>query len=177
MLEQFAGAEAQFLPSPSETHEPPRIAIGFWPQRPESDLYTYFTVGLSAFPFQQSSRHRPELLLCVQSPEISWGLAMGFIASQAGRTFSFPVGETIDFKARISPDSEMAGFLIVPQMVFPEEISVFETEACSIRLMQLLPLYDSELRAIRRLGPAFFARQQPDPCSVSRPEVRIPTST
>ena len=174
ILDQLSSAAARFLPRPSGPLESPRIDIGFWERLPAPDLNTYFTVGLSKLPFQHASPERPELLLSVQSRDISWGLAMGFVANQAGDSFTFPTGETIDFKAKISPDSEMSGFLIVPQMVFPEEFNVFDTGPFAIRLMQLLPLYASELRAIRILGPGFFAKQQPDPCSVSRPEVVIP---
>jgi len=166
-LEQIVGGPAEFLPVEAAGN---RIHVAHWKDKPDPGLLFFATIGLSV---SQMSDPSVELLLAVESPELAWGYAMGFVAAQARGKFAFDVGETIDFRSKIASDSDMSGFLIVPQMVFPESYDTVKFPDREIQLRQLVPIYNDELQAIRQRGPAFFGRQRPDVADIRRERVAL----
>lgn len=166
-LEHIARGPAEFLPVEAAGN---KIHVAYWKDRPAPGLSFYATIGLS---ISRLSEPAPELLLSVESPELAWGYSMGFVAAQARGKFGFEIGETIDFRAKIAPDSDMSAFLIVPQMMFPENYNTVELDDGVVELRQLVPLYDDEMKAIRTRGPMFFANQQPDVANVRRDRVAL----
>jgi len=165
-LDQIVGASAEYLKVEERGNT---IHVAHWRDRPPG-LSLFATIGLSVSTLSEPPT---ELLLTVESPQLEWGYAMGFIAAQARGRFDFAVGETIDFRAKISPDSDMSAFVIVPQMMLPDSYSRVEFDSGTIELRQLVPIYDDELRAIRTRGPAFFAHQHPDVADVHRDRVAL----
>jgi len=169
ILEAAAGRNAQYR-AIGTVDRGPAIHMAYWQDFPEPGLITGFSVGLSAHP-RWRDQAAPELLISVESRCIEWILATGFIAVQAANEFSFAPGETVDFRAKVSPDSDMDGFLLVEQLVLPETFTTLSTKRGPVDLIQLIPIHHSELVAIRKQGPAAFIRLDPDPCSVTRPPV------
>ncbi len=166
ILERLAGREAEYTRI-GEIVRGPVIFTAHWLDLPEPGLITGFTVGLSAHPRWRSGV-APELIISVESTDPAWVFAIGVIAEQAGNEFSFGVGETVDFRERISENSEMSAFLIMHQMILPEEYGVLETKRGPVALRQMIPLYSSELRMIREVGPSTFISEEPEPANVVR---------
>ncbi len=166
ILERLAGRQAQYN-RVGEIVDGPVIHTAHWEGFPESGLLSGFTVGLSAHP-RWGHGLAPELILSVESNDLSWIFAMGVIAEEAGADFSFDVGETINFGGRISKDSEMRAFIIMHQMMLPKDYDVLKTRRGPVALRQLVPLYRAELELIRADGPASFISQEPEPASVVR---------
>ena len=79
----------------------PPVFIVMYRDIPSSGMTTTFTMGLSSIDFPHWKLARPELVISVESYDIAWGLAVGYIAYQARGHYGFHMGETIDFKAKI----------------------------------------------------------------------------
>ena len=170
ILERLAGREADGYTRVGEIVHGPVISTAHWFDLPEPGLLTGFTIGLSAHP-RWGNGVAPELIISVESADLAWVFAIGVVAEQAGNEFTFGVGETVDFRAKVSEDSDMSAFLIMHQMLLPEAYDVLETKRGPVALRQMIPLYSEELRMIREVGPASFISQEPDPSSVVREPV------
>lgn len=169
ILERFAGRQAKYS-RVGEIAQGPTIHTAHWLDFPDPGLITGFTVGLSAHP-RWANGLAPELIISVESTDLAWIFAIGVIAEQAGNNFSFDVGETVDFNTEVSEGSEMSAFLIMHQMLLPQEYDVLGTKRGPVALRQMIPLYSGELRMIRERGPSSFISQKPDPASVVRESV------
>ena len=105
-----------------------------------------------------------ELVIAVESDDPAWGLAVGYVAAQARGRFSFPLGETVDFRAQIAAISAMSAFSIDQPDLMPPALATRAFAGRIITLVQLYPIYPGELAWIREAGPEPFlqaARRTP----------------
>ena len=155
----MAGGEAEHLRiSPDEESHPMFAAV--YRNVPRSGALTAFTFGLSHFhpPGIDAPVHR-ELVLSVQSRDIAWAMAAGFIAYQLREKCAFECGDTINFVEKISKKSRMSAFLIHHAHFIAPEARLIHLGERDIEIVQITPIFDEERRWFLSGGSSadFFA--------------------
>ncbi len=136
---------------------------------PNSGYSTTYSYGLSSIHHREWTNSAPELVICVNSVEISWGLAMGDIIRQKRHQCLFEYGSVINFNEKIANDSEMSAFVIFANCLYEPGDEVLHLSDESIGLSQLYPIHYEEIDVISRIGiEAFMVRSRIDFCDVSR---------
>ncbi|HZN69303.1 MAG TPA: suppressor of fused domain protein [Tepidisphaeraceae bacterium] len=143
---------------------------------PEPGYLTAATLGLSLADHPEWKFGKPELMICVNSTDPAWAMAITDIAEQHRGDFTFSYGQTINFNARISPDSEMSGFFLFapsfPTRAFQQEETKVVLPATTVHLKGMYPMYDGEIDLYRRLGlERFWKLDGFDPWDVRRPDL------
>jgi hypothetical protein len=169
-LETAAGKTAAFLPS-KQLGDAPSVSLAYWNGIPESGFLTGSTLGLSASQRWKAGTEAPELIISIKSERLEWMFAALEVAVQGIAKLSFNLGDYIDFGSAIAPDTAMSAFLVVPQMVLPEEYDIIKSERGPIVLRQLVPIYSAELRVIRAQGAGLFIKAEPDVSDPRRPKI------
>ena len=128
----------------------PPVVCFIYHDRPRSGMTTTITYGVSEASHPEWESDRPELVVCVNSPDESWGLAVTELAEHLRGEQSFSPGSLFPLEGPIAADSEMAGFVAFS----PRAETVSETRLTlpgkTIRLTGMYPVYECEYEAIRR---------------------------
>src|SRR5262245_46124043 len=111
-LDDIFQTEPLFYTEESLEEGLPGVTMIVYKDVPEAGFITAFTYGLSLVAHPSWKYGRPELCISVESTELSWAMAMGYVANQLRGEAEFSYGEMINMEARISEDSEMEGFFI-----------------------------------------------------------------
>lgn len=111
------------------------------------------------------------MCISVRSTDISWALAVGFLAEQLRGSCPFCYGDTINFGERVSPESEMTAFAVFAPAVLDREdytgINVGDTKP--INIAGCYPIHDAEKQYIQDNGLEAFWDLDWDPYDVTRP--------
>lgn len=115
---------------------------------------TAVTYGLSVVGHDEWGETRPELCICVESENLNWGIVIGYIANQLRGKSPFIYGNTIDFRNKVSEDSEMDAFLVFTPSIFEESeyLNIDVGLDYKINLTALYPLYRNEVDVLNRIG-------------------------
>jgi hypothetical protein len=70
-----------------------------------------FTFGLSSIDHPLWRFGKPELMICVNTLDDAWGLAVGFLAMQHRGDAAFAYGSTFELGHRVSAAPAMTAFL------------------------------------------------------------------
>ena len=121
---------------------------------PEKGMTTALTYGLSTVKHKDWEYGRPELCISVESTNDAWAQIAGFLANQLRGKFPFCYGQTINFRGRISDDSDMDAFLIFAPSILDREdfLDVDIGLDYKINIAGLYPIYSSEFKKIDELG-------------------------
>ena len=109
-----------------------------------------------------------------RSQNKSWAQIVGFLAKQLRGKFPFCYGQTINFREKISDDSEMDAFLIFAPSILDKEhyLDINIGTDYKINIAGLFPIYSSELEQIDKIGlEAFWKHPDFDPYNVQRNRV------
>ena len=155
----------------SEESEYPPFHILTYRDIPESGMLTSITSGISFVDQPEENNLRPELLISVVSQDISWALAIADIGYQHRGKLRFKQGDTINFNAKISEESDMSSFFIWPQGVINESHEMVCLPEWHILIMGIYPIHDDERILIHEHGPDWLFNFVEDPCDVRRPSV------
>lgn len=147
-LVRLTGKDGEFKRITEKNVTPP-IFTSFYRDYPANEYLTTFTIGLSSIDFHEWTRARPELVICVKSNDVSWGLAIGVIAEQARGKYGFHLGETINFNSQISPESDMSAFFLFYPSIWKSVQYELETPNYMVTLLQMYPIYAGEMEMIR----------------------------
>jgi hypothetical protein len=153
----------------------PHVFVFVYKNWPEPGLITGFTFGLSAVPHPDWKFGRPELMISVESLDESWPLAVGAMAEQLRGRCPFCYGHTINFRAKVSKESDLDAFLVfAPLFLKKEQMSVKLVDyTCNIAGMY--PLFSSELDLYHEIGlERFWHLPDWDPLNVHRPPLARP---
>ncbi len=148
----------------------PPVVCFIYHDRPRPGVTTTVTYGLSEATPPDADAARPELIVCVNSADESWGLAVTELAEHLRGSSPFSKGELFELDGPIVGDSDMSGYVAYP----PRAEMIGETELTlpgkSVHIVGMYPVYDCEFEAVRR---GEFARVLDDPSfdpfDVSRP--------
>ena len=158
----------KFIQSPFWEGANPPVFAATYKNLPAPGLMTCITSGLSFAEHEEWVSYKPELVLTVRSSDEAWPLALAFIAHQGRGKYAFPLEETIDFRAQISAESQMSGFLICEQMLFEKNRHVIHMPSGHIVLHQLIPIYAGELGKLRAVDRNWLYAKKFDPDDVTR---------
>jgi len=153
-LDQIFQVEPIFKLIDSRIPELPKITSIIYPNIPEPGMITGLTYGLSLTTHSKWSYARPELIITVASKELVWGQVAGYIANQLRGDCPFGYGDIINFKEKISPDSEMDAFLIFAPSILEKEdyLQIDLGLDYQINLTGLYPIYSSEISKLNAWG-------------------------
>jgi len=125
---------------------------------PEKGMITGITYGLSLTEYDKSKNERSELIISVKSEDTAWVESIVLLASQLRGDCPFTYGDVINFRERISMESNMDAFCIfVPSTLEKEQFLGIDIGTdYSINLRGIYPIYASEIRVINRIGAEKF---------------------
>lgn len=146
------------------------LSVSRYVNIPEPGYSMSFSFGLSSVAHPQWTLSRPELILSVNSLDVSWALALGEVIKRGRGHHLFTYGTIVRFGERISSESGMTDFLVFANCLFDEEDSVVVLADRRIHWSQLHPIYHSEIDVIRHVGvQEFFFRRGVDFFDIGRP--------
>src|SRR6185295_7090236 len=103
-LDELAGKEGEYHLITDEKETPP-LWVMIYQDMPEAGSLSAFTYGLSSVDHPDWKLGCPELVVCVDSKDKNWGLAVGYLAKKYRRISAFSYGTIHRFGEKISPES------------------------------------------------------------------------
>ncbi len=169
-LDRIFKVEPRYFKHSKEDDFPPFFSFTY-KDIPEKGMVTGFTSGVSFVDQPGGGNVRPELMVCVDTEDDLWVLALADIGYQHRGEYSFKAGDTINFNAQISKESEMTSFFVWHQSLISEDHEVVCLPEWHIKLLQLFPVHDDERLLIHEHGPEWLFELVDDPCDVKRGSV------
>ncbi len=150
-LEERFGKVDAIHPIQCENEEKPTINVFFFHKLPE-DCLTAITCGLSNAKMKEWKYGKPELIVTLDTSDISWGLAAGYFASAFFNEKRFQYGDLFTLDKTISDESKMSAFFVfAPSFLSPDEAR-FELNDRIINLACMYPLYPEEVNLYTKIG-------------------------
>ncbi len=147
----------------------PDVAVFVYKNWPEEGFITGFTLGLSAAAHPDWKLGRPELMIAVESNDEAWTFAIGFMAERLRGKGPFCYGNTINFHAKVSDESELDAFLIFAPPFLDKEQMAVQLKDFRCNIAGMYPMYSSEFGLYEELGlDRFWKRPDWDPFNVKR---------
>jgi len=136
------------------SNEQPGITSIVYKNLPEDGMITGVTYGLSIADHQDWIKGKPELIITVKSTDSSWAQAAGYIANKLKGVCPFTYGNTINFNAPISEESEMDAFLIFAPSILDQNdfLNINVSDNLPIHLSGIYPIYSTEIALIDEWG-------------------------
>jgi Suppressor of fused protein (SUFU) len=137
----------------------PLVAVVAFRDVPGVGSVTSFSYGLSLGEHPKWLVSRPELVLSVDSSDAGWALAPGELVRRGRGRVGFLYGEVLRFGEPVAGDSAMSSFVVYACASIGAEDLVVRLPGADVHLVQVYPIYDSEISLIERLGvERFFSR-------------------
>jgi hypothetical protein len=157
----------------TDTGECPPVWLVRYRDVPESGYSIAFTCGLSSVFHEEWRFGRPELLVCVNSCDLEWGIALGEVVRTFRAKRLFSIGSVFTLGDKIVESSGMDSFLMFVCTVLDEGDQQVMLEGRVINFVQAYPIYSSEIDLIRSQGAeAFFFDSGVDFIDVGRPPLQ-----
>ena len=169
-LDKIFKVEPRYFTHSKEDEYPPFHSFTYR-DIPDKGMITGFTSGVSFVEQHEESNVRPELMICVDTEDDIWVLALADIGYQHRGEYHFKPGDTINFNSKISEESEMSSFFVWHQNVINEEYEVICLPDWHIKILQLFPVHDDERLLIHEHGPDWLFELVDDPCDIKRESV------
>ena len=167
------GMEPQFLPIDSTHPGLPKVHAITYVDLPEPGFVTALTYGLSLADHPEWRLSKPELCISVQSTEVAWGFAAGFLAERLRGECPFRYGDTVDLGEPVTPGSDLSAFLVFAPIGMDREdyLDIDVGDDKPITISGFYPIHESERTYIRENGLASFWELDWDPYDTRRPPV------
>lgn len=153
-LDEIFQVEPQIFMNESEIEGVQGVVSIVYENIPEKGMITGITYGLSLINHEEWKFGRPELMITVESKDIAWGQVAGFLANRLRGDCPFCYSNTINFRERISNESEMDAFLIFAPSILDKEnfLGIDIGIDYKINLAGLYPIYSSEMDLVNEWG-------------------------
>jgi hypothetical protein len=153
-----AGVEPRFFPIDSTNRTLKQVIVLTYNDLPEAGYLTGITYGLSLADHPDWQTGRPELTITVRSNDIGWAVAVGSLAAELRGQCPFSYGNTLNFRQRISPDSEMTAFVVfAPAVLERSDYSNIDVgRDLVINIAGCYPIHDVERRFVHENGLMAF---------------------
>lgn len=153
-LDKIFQVEPVFYREESLDPDYPGVVNIVYKDIPEKGMTTAFTYGLSLIKHEDWKFGRPELCISVESTNDSWSSVAGYLANHLRGKFAFTYGQILNFREKISDDSEMDAFLIFSPSILDKEVFLGIDIGLDykININGLYPIYSSEFDAYDRIG-------------------------
>jgi hypothetical protein len=157
-LDELAGTEGQSFLVTDKLEKPP-VWVIIYHDSPERGSLTAFTYGLSSSEHPDWKLGYPELMICVDSRDLNWGLAIGHLAKTFRGQSPFTYESIYRFGEKIAKESEMSAFVVFAPSIVEQEDARIELPDRTINLVQMYPIYEEEIDDIKFEGfPKFLNR-------------------
>jgi hypothetical protein len=152
-LDLITGRDETVIRKIDSTHEGlPSVHVFIYKEWPEQDLITGFTFGLSSAKHYNWKFGRPELMISVESKDEAWPLSVGFMAERLRGNCPFCYGNTINFKEKISQESELDAFLIFGPPFLKKELQSVNLEEFTCNITGMYPIFSQEIELYNDIG-------------------------
>ena len=128
------------------------IFVFYYFDLPEKGMITSVTYGLSESEHPNWKFGKPELIVTLDSQDIMWGYASGYLASQYRGECGFSYGTLLRLPSVISEESDMVGFFAFVPSILNKEKSRIEIGDEVINLVGMYPIYEEEKDLICEVG-------------------------
>ena len=135
--------------------QPPLWAMAYR-DIPEPGSLTGFTYGLSSAEHPDWKLGYPELMISLDSNDIEWVLAVGYLAKAYRGISPFSYGTIHRFGEQVSAESEMKAFVVFAPSLLAQADAHIELPDRTINLVQMYPIYESEIEMIKFEGVGKF---------------------
>ena len=169
--ELSGGVEPRFLPIDSSHPGLKGVTAITYTGIPEQGMLTAITYGVSLVDHPEWRLGKPELCIAVRSSDVVWAQAVGFIAEQLRGDCPFCYGDTLNFGARITPDSDMTAFVIFAPAVLDRDgfLDIDVGDQLPVNIAGCYPIHESERQFIRTNGLEAFWKLDWDMYDTQRP--------
>jgi hypothetical protein len=154
--------EPEYYQNESNTSALPGVTSIIYRDVPEKGMTTALTYGLSLVEHSDWKMGRPELIITVNSTDINWGQAIGFMANKLRGDCPFSYSNRINFGIPISKDSDLNAFLVFAPSIFinkEEYLNIDIGLDYTISIAGMYPIYAEEMDFINARGLEYFLKQ------------------
>jgi hypothetical protein len=172
-LDELVGKKAEYYRI-TEEQELPSIWVVVYKDTPDEGNLTAFTFGLSSSNHAAWKLGRPELVISVNSSNIDWGLAIGFLVKRFQGKCPFSYGNAIRFGESICDESTMSAFFVFAPTILEKDQTHIHLPDRVINIVETYPIYEEEMRIIEQIGAQrFFMQESVDFSNIRRPNTAI----
>ncbi len=156
-LQRKFGEPTVIRPMESPRSGEPPVFSFIYHDTPEAGMITGVTYGLSLAEHPNWTEARRELVICVESDDETWPLAVAYFAAAFRGEQEFEYGSLFTLDGPIADGSEMTAFFIYAPSILNADQCMIELSTMRIELAGLYPLYPGEVPLFREIGAeAFF---------------------
>ena len=174
-LDRIFQTEPEYYKEESETDGIAGVTSIVYKDIPEKGMITGITYGLSLGNHSDWKLGRPELIITVDSKDTSWAQVAGYLANSLRGNCPFSYSNTINFREKISDESEMDGFLVfAPSILDKKDFANIDIGLnYKINIAGLYPIYASEMEYIDKNGlEKFWKHPNFDMYNVNRKRIK-----
>lgn len=150
----------------------PGVSAIVYENWPEAGIITGFTFGLSVVPHPEWRLGRPELMIMMESTDRDWPFSAAYTAARFRGDCPFSYGNTINFRDRISEESELDAFIVFAPPHLDRNRQRVDLDGYTCFIAGLYPMYSSEFELYERVGlEQFWHHPGWDPLNPRRPRI------
>lgn len=153
-LDRIFQTEPEYHKEESKMDGIPGVTSIIFKDIPNKGMITGITYGLSLGNHPDWKFGRPELIITVDSKDTSWAQVVGYLANSLRGDCPFSYGNTINYREKISEESEMDAFLVfAPSILDKRDFANIDIGLnYKINIAGLYPIYASEMEYIEKNG-------------------------
>lgn len=153
-LDRIFQTEPEYFREKSEREGIAGVTSIIYKDIPEKGMITGITYGLSLGKHPDWKFGRPELIISVDSKDTSWAQVAGYLANRLRGNCPLSYSNTINFREKISDESEMDAFLVfAPSILDKKDFTNIDIGLdYKINIAGLYPIYASEIEFIEKNG-------------------------
>jgi hypothetical protein len=174
-LDRIFQTEPEYYKEESETDGIAGVTSIVYKDIPKKGMITGITYGLSLGNHPDWKLGRPELIITVDSKDASWAQVAGYLANSLRGNCPFSYSNTINFREKISDESEMDAFLVfAPSILDKKDFANIDIGLnYKINIAGLYPIYASEMEYIDKNGlEKFWKHPNFDMYNVNRKRIK-----
>jgi hypothetical protein len=156
VLEGLFGREDSIHKIDSTQPGLPAVYCFFYRDLPEKGTLTAVTYGVSEANHHSWIHGRPELIISLDTNDLSWGIAAAMLAEAARGQHPMGYGSTLSLPKPISHESGMSSFLLFAPSFLDREQSRIELPSKTVHLCGAYPLYPGEVSLLGQIGLEAF---------------------
>ncbi|MEA2700302.1 MAG: hypothetical protein QOI66_4573 [Myxococcales bacterium] len=126
----------------------PHVYALFYKDWPHPGVLTAFTLGAGLGRHVRSLDAHVELVVSVKTEDLSWGLAVAFLAEQSRSHLEFDYGTTLNMQEPIAEGSAMTGLFLTPPHHWSQPPRL-QVAGRTVVILEARPVYPSELECAR----------------------------
>jgi len=174
-LDRIFQTEPEYYKEESKTDGIAGVTSIVYKDIPEKGMITGITYGLSLGNHPDWKFGRPELIITVDSKDASWAQVAGYLANSLRGDCPFSYSNTINFREKISDESDMDAFLVfAPSILDKKDFANIDIGLnYKINIAGLYPIYASEMEYIEKNGlEKFWKHPNFDMYNVNRKRIK-----